>query len=365
MNSTAHAKQTASEVVPETVSTHFSAEDAAKRNAVERRAPHTWEQRVNEIGGLRGLVLRVGLGPPEMYAKSTKWADQPVPVVNNISEHIFVWKFIIPPMLMQWISYKVFPDLHWHPVAAFVPYAFFFILLAALTIKRFHNYMLEYGTFDQENRGRDHISDKRHMRLATGAVIFLIFRVVGLFAYSYDRTVAPTLSVWLPLKIFAFEVILDYAFYCYHRSCHQVKWLWNIHSGHHAAKHPTPVQAIQADSFQEVIELFIVPTIAYLSTGFDFFDLWPISCVLIFTEIYGHSGVRVYFPTLASSFLWWWGGELCVEDHDLHHRYGRSGQSYGKQTRVWDSIFGTCAEREDTEEYAIIGPKRVKKQKVA
>jgi sterol desaturase/sphingolipid hydroxylase (fatty acid hydroxylase superfamily) len=37
--------------------------------------------------------------------------------------------------------------------------------------------------------------------------------------------------------------------------------------------------------------------------------------------------------------------ELCVEDHDLHHRLGKSGMNYGKQTRIFDRIFGTTSER--------------------
>jgi sterol desaturase/sphingolipid hydroxylase (fatty acid hydroxylase superfamily) len=37
---------------------------------------------------------------------------------------------------------------------------------------------------------------------------------------------------------------------------------------------------------------------------------------------------------------------LCIEDHDLHHRKGwKNSANYGKQTRLWDKLFGTCAER--------------------
>ena len=37
--------------------------------------------------------------------------------------------------------------------------------------------------------------------------------------------------------------------------------------------------------------------------------------------------------------------ELCIEDHDLHHRLGKSGMNYGKQTRIFDRIFGTISRR--------------------
>ena len=67
-----------------------------------------------------------------------------------------------------------------------------------------------------------------------------------------------------------------------------------------------------------------------------------------YVEMLGHSGVRSYWP---HPILWWlkaFDMELAVEDHDLHHRFGKSGKNYGKQTRVWDRIFGTVGERIET-----------------
>jgi sterol desaturase/sphingolipid hydroxylase (fatty acid hydroxylase superfamily) len=37
---------------------------------------------------------------------------------------------------------------------------------------------------------------------------------------------------------------------------------------------------------------------------------------------------------------------LIIEDHDKHHRQGcRTSGNYGKQTRLWDRVFGTCKDR--------------------
>ncbi|GAA5825348.1 hypothetical protein JCM3770_005231, partial [Rhodotorula araucariae] len=67
-----------------------------------------------------------------------------------------------------------------------------------------------------------------------------------------------------------------------------------------------------------------------------------------YVEMMGHSGVRSHW---CHPILWPLeavGAGLAVEDHDLHHRFGKSGKNYGKQSRVWDRIFGTCAERIET-----------------
>ena len=42
----------------------------------------------------------------------------------------------------------------------------------------------------------------------------------------------------------------------------------------------------------------------------------------------------------------WFDAELVIEDHDMHHRRGwKNSFNYGKQTRIWDRVFGTCAPR--------------------
>lgn len=41
-------------------------------------------------------------------------------------------------------------------------------------------------------------------------------------------------------------------------------------------------------------------------------------------------------------------------------RYGRGGRNYGKQTRIWDVLFGTVAPREEEAIYALsVGLKEV------
>jgi sterol desaturase/sphingolipid hydroxylase (fatty acid hydroxylase superfamily) len=68
----------------------------------------------------------------------------------------------------------------------------------------------------------------------------------------------------------------------------------------------------------------------------------------IFTELLGHSGLRIE-ATAVNPMTWllrMFDMELVIEDHDLHHRTGwRRSHNYGKQTRVWDRLFGTTVPR--------------------
>ncbi len=130
--------------------------------------------------------------------------------------------------------------------------------------------------------------------------------------------------------------------------------LWWIHRQHHATKHPTPLLSILADDVQEALEIFIVPILAYCITPFrmSFPELFLTVSYTLYVEALGHSGIRAIWPQpLLGWILRPLGMDLQIEDHDLHHRFGKSGRNYGKQTRVWDKLFGTIGERIETPLY--------------
>jgi sterol desaturase/sphingolipid hydroxylase (fatty acid hydroxylase superfamily) len=62
----------------------------------------------------------------------------------------------------------------------------------------------------------------------------------------------------------------------------------------------------------------------------------------MFSEIAGHTGLRanVTHP-LIGPFLKPFDMDLRIEHHDLHHRFGKGGKNFGKQTRIYDKLFGT------------------------
>lgn len=82
--------------------------------------------------------------------------------------------------------------------------------------------------------------------------------------------------------------------------------------------------------------------------NFDALYIWTLCFNMI--EIMGHSGLRLYYPTvLTGAFLRPFNCELVIEDHDLHHRFGwRDSCNYGKQTLFWDTLFGTTRQRIET-----------------
>ena len=318
------------------------------------RATATWVNKTFwERSAFENLVA-IDLASKKCYEIQPKNSQAP-PVHNMWLERLWLLIAIPPALLIQSAWYYFVPEdkyYHtWHPMFAIVYYSLAFFIYTTFLVHRIHYYMDYYGTFDEDKRPRDYVSDMLVSRLVISVLIYMVVRTgCGLVLGGYDRNQPPvlgqTISWFVLFKIALWLIVLDFVFYCYHRACHDVPFLWKIHSLHHCTKHPTPIQSILAGNIQEVIEVFLIPVIASLVIPLTTHEFWIAQCILIFIEATGHSGIRAYWPhVLLYEVLKPFHMELIIEDHDLHHRLGKSGKNYGKQTRIFDQLFGTVSHR--------------------
>lgn len=289
-----------------------------------------------------------------VHAKTDK-----LPYLTEWSCHLWILLHAAWPMAIQqaYISYTG-RDLHW--LSAFLLYT------VAMQINSIHEVRIlarlgyKYGYLDGDKHARDEVPDVGVAKTLTSLELTTSIRPMLAIFFAYRSKGSLQLSPWLIVELALYGVVLDGFFYLYHRSCHEVERLWQYHRTHHLTKHPNPLLSSYADHEQELLEIALIPlaTWAVLRYGFQlpmgFHDWWICHEYVIFAEAFGHSGLRIYSttPSTASPFLKYFGMELVIEDHDLHHRKGwRKSQNYGKQTRLWDTIFGTCGKRiEVTEE---------------
>lgn len=256
----------------------------------------------------------------------------PPPTRPMWEENFFILRTASIPLLVHTAWNYLLPEHKMHFAPAWMMYHLGFILFAHTMINRLHGYMAKYGAFDEQNRGRDMVDDRHVNHLGRSIFIYTVFRTLGpfLLAWRGDMTNPfEGLSWTTPLKLAWWEVALDYWFYLYHRSCHEFDFLWFIHRQHHATKHPTPILSILADDYQEVLEIFIIPFLATaISPRMSFIELHLVICYTLYVEALGHSGIRAVWPhPILGAVLKPLGMELAVEDHDLHHRFGKSGES--------------------------------------
>ncbi|PYH75020.1 sterol desaturase family protein [Aspergillus vadensis CBS 113365] len=245
------------------------------------------------------------------------------------------------------------------PFALFNLYFFSFNATVIHQVKMLRRLGHTYGFLDGDQHERDGIPDVGVRKVTASLYKTTGSRLVMAIYLSYYNQAPMAMDwTWLPLMIGLYGIVLDFWFYWYHRIMHDVSFLWKYHRTHHLTKHPNPLLAAYADHEQEFFDMVGVPFMTYMSLKFmglpmGFYEWWICHQYVAFAEVFGHSGLRVHMtvPSTLSWLLQWMNAEIVIEDHDLHHRKGwRKSHNYGKQTRLWDQIFGTCHERIESAE---------------
>ncbi|PRP74136.1 hypothetical protein PROFUN_06461 [Planoprotostelium fungivorum] len=316
-----------------------------------RRPRATWHLKPWSEQTIWEKFAMLDVGSPEELEKRAEPRDYPPPVQNNYVSWIFLACAISPPFLLQGLWYHLYPESHWPTWVTYIVYQLWIQAYIIFVIKHVRGWMSHFGTLDEANRPRDVPPDNRVKRLIISVFIYIYARGIGCMLLSrHDPSIGPALGEGItyafPLKIVAWHLTLDFWFYLWHRSAHTVPWIWRLHAGHHNTKYPTPIQSILADDVQEIIEIAVVPGLTALCIPMTFHELYISILITLYVEAMGHSGMRadwghpVLDPVLRPFNL-----HLVIEDHDLHHRHGKGGKNYGKQSRLWDTLFNTRGER--------------------
>lgn len=280
--------------------------------------------------------------------------DEKVPYLPQWSMHLWCLFYGAIPLLIHQ-GYAELMGKNLGPFAAFNLYFAAFNLTVILQVHVLRRMGHMYGFFDGDKHERDGIPD-----IGVSKVVQSLYKTTGsrliagiYLTYNLGDLPSSINWKWLPLQIGLYGVILDFWFYWYHRLMHDVGPLWKFHRTHHLTKHPNPLLAAYADHEQEFFDMVGVPLMTYFTfklfgIPLDFYEWWICHQYVAFAEVFGHSGLRIHL-TVPSTFAWLLQRldmEIVVEDHDLHHRKGwRKSHNYGKQSRVWDRIFGTCYPR--------------------
>ena len=260
-----------------------------------------------------------------------------------------VWPILLHHLYVRYTGYNL------SALQAFFLYSIAFKVNAIHEIHALRNIGHVVGFFDGDVHERDGVPDVGVAKVIRSLLSTSTFRPVFTVFLSYRVAQAPEHMnwYWLPLEVGLYGIILDFWFYWYHRLMHEVGSLWNFHRTHHLTKHPNPLLTLYADLEQEIFDIAGIPLATYFSMkamGFPmgFYEWWICHQFVVFAELAGHSGLRVHAepPNPFTFLLRWFDCELVIEDHDMHHRKGwKSSGNYGKQTRLWDRIFGTVKER--------------------
>lgn len=287
--------------------------------------------------------------PVPVFAKTDK-----IPYASDWILHRWVLAYACVPLILHQI-YASYTGHNLSYVSAYVLYAAWLNFTAIREIQVVRDAGHVYGYFDGDKHERDGVPDVRVREVVVSLVLTSLLRPLMAVMVSYRESELPKdISIpWLILELGMYPIMVDFWFYIYHRLMHDVPWLWQYHRTHHLTKHPNTLLSLYADGWQEAFDIFVIPMLAWASVRLmgmpmGFYETWICYEYTIFVELLGHSGLRVVGSpaTPFSPLLRLWDLELVLEDHDLHHRTGwKKSHNYGKQTRLWDTVFGTKADR--------------------
>lgn len=292
------------------------------------------------------LMLRFGILPPSAEeVRQTKTSD-PLIVFHEWNQALFIYPIILLPFAVRYYIYHYTSYDLPGPWAMWGILAQFALMFGLYWVHFLKHLARRYGYFHGEH-GRDTVPYSEVSKVLYEVLAGITIRTGLVVMTSYDPKAPPSLSVWFPLQLLVFTLVEDFYYYWAHRVCHESKAVWNIHRQHHTTKYPTTLLLGYAGEPQEVFDIFGAPFLTWLTfpLPFDAFTIWMLAHISI--QLHGHSGVRLYHGTvLTSVFLKPFNLDLMTEDHDLHHRHGwRDSYNYGKQSRVWDSVFGSTGDR--------------------
>ena len=165
----------------------------------------------------------------------------------------------------------------------------------------------------------------------------------------------PTLVAFTVSMVVAY----DFSYYLYHRLCHTVPVLWELHKVHHSARVMVGVTKDRVHPLDELLNRWwngLIPGFTYgiwLFFAVDPVELtvFGISAYLIrdllMMDVVRHTHMEMsYGPWLNRIFL-------CPYYHQLHHsveprHYNRN---YGLLLSVWDRLFGTLTVPEPNQHF--------------
>lgn len=321
----------------------------------------TWHRQGNKEGwGLfHWLIHLVGIDPlPPASTTIVHDKDDPIPVWDHLSGHLYIWSRFGLAFALQY-AYTRYMGHNFGLLANILYWGTFVSLYGINVIHSTRNLSQRIG-FLQPHKARDGIPDHRVGEVLRSLAMTGLLRPVAATLLCYDPKQAMTLSPWLPLLVPGFAVANDFWFYLYHRAMHESDVLWRFHRTHHTAKLPTTVLALYADTVQEWGDVLVIPVLAYLTVRLalpmGFYDWMLCWSYIEMLELIGHSGIRCAggSPIFCFVPLAKFDMDIEIEDHDLHHSNGwKKSGNYGKQTRIFDKLFGTMMPRVETLDHLV------------
>ncbi|KAF6258410.1 fatty acid hydroxylase superfamily-domain-containing protein [Scenedesmus sp. NREL 46B-D3] len=144
------------------------------------------------------------------------------------------------------------------------------------------------------------------------------------------------------VQFLALSLVGDFGLYWGHRVQHESKFLWQLHSKHHAIDTPSPFSTLFIDPTDAALQGAIPFAVAALVVRPDPGVLYMYIAARIAENALNHSGIDS--PLLDLLTLKTLPFRAPAAFHDAHHKYcnhAHKASNYGESFCLWDWVFGT------------------------
>jgi lathosterol oxidase len=202
-----------------------------------------------------------------------------------------------------------------------------------------HHYFW-YSKIQQRYPDKEHIIREVVYSFFTIIVFGIVISLVGVAGKHGLTRVYPNIND-KGYTYYIFSIVLmiflhDTYFYWTHRLMHWKPLFKAVHRVHHLSINPTPFAAYAFHPLEAVVEIGIIPLIAFTiphhTSAIVIFSLYS-----LLLNVMGHVGYEL-FPKGFASHKWFKWHNTSTH-HNMHHRLTKC--NYGLYFNIWDRLTGT------------------------
>lgn len=173
---------------------------------------------------------------------------------------------------------------------------------------------------------------------------------IGLYQYVYQNWSITEIPVtwWSTILLF---ILVDFFYYWYHRTSHEVNFMWNItHVVHHQSEDYNLSVALRQSSFGGTLGMFFYLPLALM--GFNTYSFLAIKGFNLLYQFWIHTEAINKLPR-------WFEWLLNTPSHHRVH-HGRNPKYIDKNhagtLMIWDRLFGSFQAEEEKPTYGVTTP---------
>lgn len=223
------------------------------------------------------------------------------------------------------------------------------VFVSFALLEAFHRGLFNKASEEKSDKIVEGASTLLLFALTQPLVLFSAGFLMSILLPEYENALVETA---IGIQVLLLLIFDDLAQYWWHRTCHRVRWLYNLHRAHHNAKYMS-VRIVFRNNFffyAMMPSLWLSGILIYLGLGWVYAFYVTIKLTVIIGAHAEWKWDRALYQSKYTAKLMWLVERLISTPatHSAHHGYDDEDGvttykgNYGNLMFLWDVIFGTA-----------------------